>query len=67
MVGQIGNKTAVANNDQIVDAISVGVTKAMLSTSGQKQNIVIEAKGDTEGLLNFIDFKQKEKDRQYDL
>lgn len=29
MVGSIGNRTAVANNDQIVDAVSVGVSDAV--------------------------------------
>jgi hypothetical protein len=29
MVGQIGNRTAVANNDQIVDAVSDGVSVAV--------------------------------------
>jgi hypothetical protein len=28
MVGQIGNRTAVANNDQIVDSVSRGVSEA---------------------------------------
>ena len=28
MVGQIGRKTAVANNDQIVDSVSSGVASA---------------------------------------
>ena len=28
-------------------------------------NITIEANGDTEGLMNFITFKQKQKERQF--
>ena len=28
-------------------------------------NITIEASGDTDGLLNFISFKQKQKERQF--
>lgn len=67
MVGTINNKTAVANNDQIVSAITsgvmVGVSRAMANTGTSK--VVIEASGDTEGLMNFITFKQKEKERQY--
>lgn len=35
MVGRIGNQTAVANNDQIVDAISAGVYAAMTSAMGE--------------------------------
>lgn len=64
-IGSINGKPAVANNDQIVEAISVGVAKAMLSTGGNKVNVNIVAEEDSNGLLNFIDFKQKQKDRQY--
>ena len=64
MVGSINNKTAVANNDQIVDGISAGVAKAIMAT-GRNVNVNITAEGDTEGLLDFINFKQKQKDRQY--
>lgn len=69
MVGTINGKTAVANNDQIVKGITegvmIGVARAM---SNSKDNtVVIEATGDTEGLINFITFKQKERDRQYGL
>lgn len=64
MVGSINNKTTVANNDQIVDGISAGVAKAIMAT-GRNVNVNITAEGDTEGLLDFITFKQKQKDRQY--
>ena len=64
MVGQIGRKTAVANNDQIVEAVASGVARAnMMTKSNQKVEIIAE--GDTSGLLDFITFKQKEKNRQY--
>ena len=66
-VGSINNKPAVANQNQIVDGISTGVARAMLSIKSPKQPIVIEATGDTEGLLDFIQFKEKDKDRQYGL
>ena len=64
-LGSINGKTAVANNDQIVDSISIGVEKAM--SKSKNQPIVIEANADTEGLLSFITFKQKQNDRQYGL
>lgn len=67
MVGTINNKPAVANNDQIVEAISSGVVRAMMSVPKTRDRVIIEATGDTKGLLDFIDFKQKEKDRQYGL
>lgn len=66
MVGQIGHKTAVANNDQIVSAIASGVARANMATKGN-QKVVIEAQGDSSGLLDFITFKQKERNRQYGL
>ena len=65
LVGSIGNKTAVANNQQIVDAVSQGVTNAILASGGFGKNVVIEARGDASGLMNFITFKQKEEDMQY--
>ena len=66
-VGSINNKPAVANNDQIVDGISTGVARALYGMKQTKQSIVIEATGDTQGLLDFIHFKEKEEDRQYGL
>lgn len=44
LVGSIGNQTAVANNTQIVDAVSQGVERAMinaLSTDEQRTPIII--------------------------
>lgn len=67
MVGKMGTKTTVANNRQIVDGISVGVAKAMAAYGNGQQKVVIQADADTEGLLNFITFKQKRQERQYGL
>ena len=64
MVGSINGKTAVANNDQIVEAISIGVARAM---SGRSTNVNIIADGDTQGLMKFINFKQQQQNRQYGL
>lgn len=70
MVGSINGRTAVANNDQIVKGITngvmAGVAKAMQGAGGSSK-VVIEATGDTSGLMNFITFKQKEQSRQYGL
>lgn len=38
MVGRIGNRTAVANNDQIVQAVSNGVFNAIVSAMSMYQN-----------------------------
>lgn len=67
MVGKMGTKTTVANNRQIVDGISAGVAKAMATYGNGQQKVVIQADADTEGLLNFITFKQKQQGRQYGL
>lgn len=67
MVGQIGNKTAVANNDQIVDSISNGVYRALVSSNfGSNGNTIIEV-SEKGGILDHLEFKQKQKDRQYGL
>ena len=45
MVGTIGNRTAVANNDQIVESVSRGVYQAVVSAMGQSGGTqVVEAK-----------------------
>lgn len=41
MVGRIGNKTTVANNDQIVEGISAGVYEAVVSANSTNDNSVI--------------------------
>lgn len=69
MVGKFTNgKTAVANNNQIVEGIQQGVFSAMmsaLSTQDFGSKVVIEATGDDAGLMNFINFKQRQLDRQF--
>lgn len=69
LVGEFSNgRTAVANNGQIVEGIKSGVYSAMMSALSSKDfgaNVVIEATGDDAGLMNFITFRQKERDRQY--
>jgi len=69
MVGSIGRRTAVANNDQITQGIATAVYKANMASKGQQQTTKVEilAEGDTSGLLNFIAFKQKQKTRQFGL
>lgn len=67
LVGTIGNKTAVANNDQIVQAVSIGVAKAIQGSNMGNTKVVIDASGDSSGLMNFITFKQRQEKRQYGL
>lgn len=55
LVGTIGNKTAVANNDQIVSGIESGVYRAMMAANATKQGgsqtirIINEIDGDVVG------------------
>jgi predicted translin family RNA/ssDNA-binding protein len=55
LVGSIGNKTAVANNDQIVSGIESGVYRAMMAANAMKQGgsqtirIINEIDGDVVG------------------
>ena len=55
LVGQIGNKNAVANNDQIVSGIEAGVYRAMMAAKGvngggsQTIRIINEIDGDVVG------------------
>ena len=61
MVGRIGNKNAVANNNQIVDAIRAGVFEAMVnaleSFSGDKNqstDVHIYLEGDSKKLFKVV-------------
>ena len=71
LVGTMKGKTTVANNDQIVKGIEQasfqGMMKAMTATGGYNTKVEISAEGDASGLLNFINFSQKQKNRQFDL
>lgn len=51
LVGKIGNRTAVVNNDQIVDAVSRGVYSAVVAAMGantgngdQNVNVYLDGK-----------------------
>lgn len=66
LVGRIGSRTAVANNDQIVNAVAKGVTEAIIKSGGLGgKTAIIKAEGDTDGLMKFIHFKEEEDDMQY--
>lgn len=62
LVGRIGNKTAVANNDQIVNSIAKGLA---MSGINKETNVNIIAQGDDNGFMNYITFKQQQRERQY--
>lgn len=52
MVGRIGSRTAVANNDQITTAIAQAVEAAILRTGGFAANQPVAAAGDTYVLID---------------
>lgn len=52
MVGSIGGHTAVANNDQIVSAVSAGVANAVASVMGGSQNVSVNVDG--QNLFNIL-------------
>ena len=55
MVGSIGSRTAVANNDQIVDAVSQGVYRAVVQANGQSGgDQVVEAKVNDKVLFEVV-------------
>ena len=45
MVGSVGGRTAVANNDQIVEAVSRGVAEAVKGSMGQGGDINVYVDG----------------------
>jgi hypothetical protein len=55
MVGSIGNRTAVANNDQIVESVSQGVYRAVTQAMSQSGgNQVVEAKVNDKVLFEVV-------------
>lgn len=55
LVGSIGGRTAVANNDQIVSAVAQGVASAVsavLGTRGTNVNVTLE--GDAKGIFKVV-------------
>lgn len=57
MVGKIGNRTTVANNGQIVEAISNGVYKAVLAALSSSRNdteVNVILNGDAKAFFNYV-------------
>ena len=55
LVGSIGSRTAVVNNDQIVESVSSGVYKAVVSAMGQSGGTqVVEAKVNDKVLFEVV-------------
>lgn len=61
MVGRIGSRTAVANNDQITSAISSAVYGAVVSAmSNSQSNVTFKVEGDPNGIFNVVQNKAEE-------
>ena len=54
LVGSIGNRSAVANNDQIVSAVAQGVYQAVVQANAQSGNQTVEAKVNEKVLFEVI-------------
>lgn len=54
MVGTIGGSTAVANNDDIVAAVSQGVASAVASVLGGGTNVNVTLEGDARNLFRVV-------------
>lgn len=54
LVGTIGNRSAVVNNDQIVSSVSKGVYQAVVQAMGQSGNQTVEAKVNDKVLFEVI-------------
>lgn len=67
LVGKIGSSTAVLNNDQILEQMAIAVARGIAASGNNDKQVNIIAKGDTKGLLDFIEFEQVSKNRQYGL
>lgn len=66
MVGKFSNgKNVVANNNQIVSGISVGVAKAILSTRRNNEAININVTADDDSIARYLKFRQTQDDRQF--
>ena len=74
MIGRIGNKSTVANNDQIVQAVSSGVPEAVadvmmafMGGNSNNQDTIVENtfKVDSETLYKMVQKGKQSHDRRY--
>lgn len=63
LVGSIGNRTAVANNDQIVEGISAGVYNAMVSANSESSNYIVVNVGNKKLYSGFTNGVRSENNR----
>lgn len=61
MVGSIGGRTAVANNDQIVEGIYEGVLAAMQASNGSGGNFDVKVYLDGKQITSAVEKRQRER------
>lgn len=69
-IGRFGNQTAVANNDQIVEGIEGGVTRAMYKVMssvklGNDQPIYNKVQIGSDTIMDWFQSEEKRQERQY--
>lgn len=68
LIGRIGNRTAVANQGQMVDAMAQGVYQAMMSVQGNQQsNVEVNVMMDREVLAKAVDRGNRSLNRRYNV
>ena len=68
LIGRIGNRTAVANQGQMVDAMAQGVYQAMMSAQGgQQSNLEVNVLMDREVLAKAVDRGNRSLNRRYNV
>lgn len=68
LIGRIGNRTAVANQGQMVDAMAQGVYQAMMSVQGNQQsNLEVNVMMDREVLAKAVDRGNRSLNRRYNV
>ena len=68
LIGRIGNRTAVANQQQMVDVLANGVMQAVASSQGgQQSNLEVNVLMDRELLAKAVDRGNRSLNRRYNV
>ena len=54
LVGTLGQKSAVVNNEQIVESVARGVADAVASVMGNGSNVTVTLEGDAKGIFKVV-------------
>lgn len=65
LVGRIGNRTAVANTGQMVDALAAGVAEGFMSVQGGNENVEFNVYLDRTRLAQAVQQGQRNLNRRY--